>query len=206
MSLRAKIDNIWYHYKSVILIGIFLVGTLIVCLHSCATKPEFDIQIYYVTGESSVYNEQLQWLETAVAAQCGDVNGDGEVTVAVTSLKVGKNTDPSVRAEYLNAVQAGEVLLLFGDPAGIEYLYQNNYLQPLHEFADELDGDGYAWKVSGTPFSQQTAGFELFEDTTLYVSLRVFDETWSSVLPSTKNNYETACNTLRSMITYEAQE
>lgn len=200
MSLRSKIENIWYHYKSYIIAGFFLLGTLVVCLHSCVTKPKFDIHVYYVTGTSPVYNEQLAWIETALSSHCKDVNGDGEVTVAVTSLKVGKNVDPSERAKYLNAVQAGEVMLLFGDEAGINYLYQNGYLQPLTEFSDDLDGEGYAWKVTGSPFAEETEGFDVFGETNVYFSLRIFEDTWSSKRTNSKVNYETACDTIRSIL------
>lgn len=205
MSLRSKAENIWYHYKSHILVGIFLLGTLIVCLHSCVTKPEFDIQVYYVTGSSSLYNEQLAWIESAVAAHCQDVNGDGEITVAVTGLRVGENTDPTERAQYMNAIQAGEVMLLFGDEGGINYLYQNGYLQLLTDYSDHLDGEGYAWKVTGSSFASETEGFDVFSEN-LYVSLRIFDDTWSSVRSNVKVNYETACDTLRSMIATPVSE
>ncbi len=205
MSFRSKVENIWYHYKSYIIVGFFLLGTLIVSFHSCATKPEFDLQVFYVTGSSAMYNEQLAWIESAVASQCEDVNGDGEVTVAVTGLRVGENTDPSERAKYLNAVQAGEVMLLFGDQGGIDFLYRNGYLQTLTDFSDQLDGSGYAWKVTGSAFSSQTAGFEVFSEN-LYVSLRVFDDTWSSARPSVKRNYEAACKTLKSMIAVSSAE
>ncbi len=199
MTLRSKAENIWYHYKYHILAGIFILGTLIVCLHSCATKPEFDIQVYYVTGSSSMYNEQLAWIESAVASHCGDVNGDGEVTVAVTGLRVGENSDATQRAQYLNAVQAGDVMLLFGDEGGIDYLYRNGYLQPLTDFSDALDGEGYAWQVTGSAVSLQTEGFDVFS-APLYVSLRTFDDTWSSVRPGVKDNYQIARDTLSSMI------
>ncbi len=199
MSFRSKVENIWYHYKTTILVAVFLIGTLAVCLHSCATKPEFDIQIYYVTGSSSLYNEQVAWIEDAVSAHCPDMNGDGEVKVAVTGLKVGENTDPSERAKYLNLVQAGEVLLLFGDQGGIDYLYRNGYLQTLYDFTDRTDGEGYAWKVTGTPLTAESPGFDVFSEN-LYVSLRIFDDTWSSSRPAVKSNYEAARQTLTSMI------
>ena len=199
MTLRAKIENIWYHYKYHILAGIFILGTLVACLHSCATKPEFDIQVYYVTGSSPMYNEQLAWIESAVASQCGDVNGDGEVTVAVTGVRVGENTDATERSQYLNAVQAGEVMLFFGDEGGIDYLYRNGYLQPLTDFSDTLDGEGFAWSVTGSVLSTQTPGFDVFSQP-LYLALRTFDNTWSSVRPGVKQNYQTACDTLRSIV------
>ena len=118
-DFQSKAQNIWYHYKFHILVGLFLLATILICLYSCATKPQFDIQVYYVSGSSRIYNEQLDWLKSAVAKHCGDTNGDGEITVAVTGLKVGVNTDPSMRAQYMNAVHAGEVMLLFGDAEGI---------------------------------------------------------------------------------------
>ncbi len=200
MSIRVKIENIWYHYKTYIIAAAFLLGTLIVCLHSCVTKPEYDIQVYYVTGASAIYNEQLAWIESAVAKHCGDTNQDGEITVAVTGLKVGPNTDPTERAKYLNAVQAGEVMLLFGDEAGINYLYQNGFLQPLTDYSNVLDGNGYAWNISNSVFSTQTEGFDLFGETQVYLSLRIFEDTWSSKLSNGKRNFEIAENTLRSIM------
>lgn len=205
MSFRAKVENIWYHYKGSIIIGIFLLGTLIVCLHSCVTKPTFDAQVYYVVGSSPLYNEQLSWLESSVASHCGDVNGDGKVTVAVTGLRVGENTDPSERAKYLNAIQAGEVLLIFGDQGGIDFLYRNGYLQKLEKFSDDLDGNGYAWKVTGTNLCTETEGFDVFSKD-LYVSLRIYEDTWSSARPGVQTNYETACSILHSMIAKASEE
>ena len=79
MSFRSKVENIWYHYKAHITVGIFLLFVLIVALHSCVTKSEYDIQVYYLAGSSSLYQEQLDWIRDSVAAQCGDVNGDGQV-------------------------------------------------------------------------------------------------------------------------------
>ena len=205
MSLRSKVENIWYHYKSFIIAGIFLIGTVVVSLQSCVSKPEFDIQVYYVTASSSMYNEQLKWIEELVTSHCEDVNGDGEITVAVTGLRVDANTDPSERAKYMNAVQAGEVMLLFGDQGGIDYLYRNGYLQQLYDFTEDPDGEGYAWKVTGTPLFQEIAGSDVFSDH-LYVSMRVFDDTWSSARDNVKVNYTTATNVLRSMIAFNAEE
>lgn len=205
MTLRAKMENIWYHYRYHILAGIFLFGVLVLCLHSCVTKPKYDVQVYYVTGSSPMYNEQLAWIESAVASQCNDVNGDGEVTVSVTGLPVGENSDPTERAKFLNPIQAGDVMLLFCDEGGVNYLYQNGYLQSLTEFSDQLDGEGYAWKATGSAFFSQTEGFEVFSDP-LYVSLRIFDSTWSSIRPGVKENYEIACEVLRSMIAVSPQE
>lgn len=199
MTLRAKVENIWYHYKFHIIVGVFLLATLIVCLHSCVEKPKYDIQVFYVTGSSPMYNEQLVWLESAVASRCGDVNGDGEVTVSVTGVRVGDATDATQRVHDLNAVQAGDAMLLFGDEAGINYLHRYGYLQPLTGFTENTDGEGYAWKVTGSPFSVQTEGFDVFSQN-LYLSLRVYENSWSSARPGAKANYETACNTLRSII------
>ncbi len=205
MSLRSKVENIWYHYKFQILMSLFLICVLVISLYSCVTKPEFDIQVYYVTGSSALYNEQLAWIEKAVASQCEDTNGDGEIKVAVTGLRVGKNTDPSERAQYMNAVQAGEIMLFFCDEGGVQYLYQNNYLQTLEAFTDKTDGEGYAWKVNGTPFSQKTEGFSDVFSENLFVSLRVFDDTWASAFAGTKANYEGACNVLRNMISLQSE-
>ena len=199
MTLRLKLENIWYHYKFHILVGLFLLVTLVVSLHSCVVKPKYDIQVFYVTGSSPMYNEQLAWLETAVASHCGDVNGDGEVTVSVTGVRVGASSDATQRVQDLNAVQAGDAMLLFGDAAGIDYLHQHGYLQSLTEFTEDTDGEGYAWKVTGSSFFQENEGYDFFSQN-LYLSLRIFENSWSSVRPGAKANYEAACNTLRSII------
>ncbi len=199
MTLRSKVENIWYHYKFHILVGLFLLVTLIVSLHSCVVKPKYDIQIFYVTGSSPMYNEQLAWLENAVASHCGDVNGDGEITVSVTGVRVGASSDATQRVQDLNAVQAGDVMLLFCDAAGVNYLHQHGYLQPLTDFTEHADGEGYAWKVTGSAFSGQNEGFDVFSQN-LYLSLRIFENSWSSARPGAKETYETACNTLRSII------
>lgn len=199
MSLRLKAENLWYHYKFHILAAIFLLIVFIVSLHSCVTRPKYDIQVYYVTESSPMYTEQIAWIESFVSSQCGDVNGDGEITVSVTGVRVGDESDPTERAKNLNAVQAGDVMLLFGDAGGIDYLYRNGYLQSLTDFTDDLDGEGYAWNISLSDFPEKTEGFDVFSQN-LYVSLRALDGMWSSTRSTTKANYEAACNTLRSMI------
>jgi hypothetical protein len=100
----------------------------------------------------------------------------------------------------MNTVQAGEVMLLFGDSGGMDYLISNNYLQPLTAFSDRTEKDGYAWKVNGSGFATRLSGFEMFSDVDLYVGLRVFDNTWSSATESCKENYEIACSVLRNMV------
>ncbi|MBO5248914.1 MAG: hypothetical protein J6B54_06495 [Clostridia bacterium] len=203
MSLRLKAENLWYHYKFHILASIFLLVVFVVSLHSCVTRPKYDMQVYYVTGSSPMYTEQISWIESFVSSQCGDVNGDGEITVSVTGVRVGDGSDPTERAKNLNAVQAGDVMLLFGDASGIDYLYRNGYLQPLTDFTDDLDGEGYAWNLSRSDLSSKTEGFDVFSHN-LYVSLRALEGTWSSARSTTKANYEVACNTLRSMIAADA--
>ncbi len=204
MSVRSKLENIWYHYKSYIIVSIFLIGTVVFALHSCVTKSEFDIKVYYMAGSTSLYTEQLSWVEEAVGAACGDVNGDGQVKVSVTGLRVGKYADTATVAQYMTAVQAGEVMIFFGDEGGIQYLYNNNYLQPLNEFTSHADGNGYAWKVNGSAFSEKTAGFEMFSDMDLYISLRVFDDTWAASFETGQQTYDVACSFLRTVIGMES--
>ena len=206
-SIRSKLDNIWYHYKSYIIVGIFLLGTLIVCLHSCVTKPEFDIYVYYVTGDIPVYKEQLSLIESAVAEHCGDVNGDGEINVAITNVKIGTGTSATERAEAMNLVNAGTVMLFFGDKAGINYLYQNSYIQSLRPYTEDLPEQEYAWKVSGSPFAKSVEGWsDLFSDTEIYMALRVFDGTWASAMGSVKKNFRVAETTLTSIISVAPSE
>ena len=205
MSLRSKLDNIWYHYKGYIIASIFLIGTVIFGLHSCITKSEYDIKVYYFAGSSSMYQEQLDWVQAAVGEYCGDTNEDGKVQVAVTGIRVGSYSSASLRAEYMTAVQAGEVFLFFGDQEGIQYLYDNNYLQPMTAFTDQTEGNGYAWKVNGSGFSHLTKGFELFSDVDLYIAMRISDDTWAMSTSSGQTNYQTACDTLDRILAAKAE-
>lgn len=204
-KFRRTVENIWYHYKVQIIVGVFLIATLIFCLHSCLTKETFDLQVYYVTGSSAMYNEQLQWLEQALSTHCSDYNGDGKITVAVTGLRVGEGSSPNERAEWMTAVNAGEVMLFIGDEGGIRYLYRNNYLQPLTEYSSNLWAADCAWEVTGSAFSEQTPGFAMFEYP-VYAALRVFDNTWSSRRGSAQKAYSAASETLRSIIQYSEKE
>ena len=198
MSFRSKVENFWYHYKSVVLIGIFLIFTLLFCLHSCVTKTEYDIQVYYVVGSSSMYTEQLDWIQQTVAAHCGDVNGDGQVAVAITGLRVGQYSDTSQRAQYMTPVQAGEIMLFFGDLGGMEYLYEKGYLQDISSYVDNPESN-YLWKVNGTGVSTQLDGFELFSDVDLYVALRTTENTVSMSSEEGEQNFKIALDTLQSM-------
>lgn len=198
MSFRSKIENIWYHYKSAILISIFLIFTLLFCLHSCVTKTEYDIQVYYVVGSSSMYTEQLDWIEQAVELHCGDVNGDGKVHVSMTGLRVGEYSDTAQRAQFMTPVQAGEIMLFFGDLGGMEYLHEMGYLQSIKPYVENPDSD-YLWKVNGTGLATQIEGFELFSDVDLYVGLRTTENTISMSMEEGEKNFNVALKTFQSM-------
>lgn len=202
MSIRSKLENIWYHYGSVIIVVLVLLGVLLVSLHSCVTKPKFDIQVYYV-AESNLYTEQLDWVESAVKAHCKDVNGDGEITVAITGVRVGSSADKELLNQYMTGVQTGDIVLFFGDLGGIEYLHERKFLQPLTDFVGEKD---YAWAINETGLSAEIDGFDkAFGEVPLYAALRKSEKTWSNDTSAGRRNYDASCATLRSMIAVEKE-
>ena len=160
------LDNIWYHYKWHILIGLFVLITVIVCVAQCAGQKKFDTLTVYAGDRvlSAEESEELSRIFGEALAQ--DYDKDGKKTVQLVTFSVfsdGSQLLGSTDAErdlnhFLNT---GECSVWLVSP----YVYESSNLSeravPLVEtFGDRLlEGvvDGVAVVFQTTAFYRQYA-------------------------------------------------
>lgn len=205
MSFRAKIENIWYHYKSMLIVGLLFLFIVLFALYSCVTKKEYDVQVFYVS-ENPIYTEHLAWIESAVVAHCDDMDGDGEVNVSVTGVRVGKFADRDILSSYMTAAQSGEVMLFFGDTGGMEYLHERGYLQDLTSVLENPDpGSDYLWPVATTGLSSEIDGYlDCFGTEPLYLALFI-EGGWVTNTPHGAENYKIASAVFKRLVSVEGE-
>jgi hypothetical protein len=75
--MKAKISNLWYHYKVPIVVGIALVLLLVIGLRSCSNRKVPDMKMVYFSDSflSSDSSERLENYLTD-ANLLRDIDGD----------------------------------------------------------------------------------------------------------------------------------
>ncbi|MBO4308831.1 MAG: hypothetical protein J5885_03275 [Clostridia bacterium] len=92
------LDNVWYHYKWHIIIGIFAIVTLIVCLSQCSSRESYDLVITYAGGKTLNGTEQEGLSAALEVALPEDFDGNG--TKAVQLVTYGIYTEEELTAMY----------------------------------------------------------------------------------------------------------
>ena len=160
------LDNLWYHYKWHILIGLFALITVIVCVAQCASQKKFDTLAVYA-GDRVLSAEESQELSRIFGeALAQDYDKDGKKTVQLVTFSVfsdGSQLLGSTDAErdLNNFLNTGECSVWLVSP----YVYESSNLSdravPLVEtFGDRLlEGvvDGVAIVFQKTAFYRQYA-------------------------------------------------
>lgn len=79
-SLVKIVDNIWYHYKWVIIIAAFFVVVFAVCFGQLLSNEKPDVFIYHVSSQRLTLNS-VEKLTAGLAEFSLDYNNDGAVNV-----------------------------------------------------------------------------------------------------------------------------
>lgn len=79
-SLVKTIENIWYHYKWLILLGAFFLIFFTICSVQMASNKEPDVFMYHVSTEGLTLNS-VEKLTDSLSAFAHDYNDDGTVNV-----------------------------------------------------------------------------------------------------------------------------
>ncbi|MCL2816020.1 MAG: hypothetical protein FWD23_15600 [Oscillospiraceae bacterium] len=83
---KRKFDNLWYHYKFVLLIGIAVLAFIVFCVVQCAVRVKGDVNIAYIGGQE-IDSEMYEDLWRALNEILGeDFNGDGKIHVEFTQF------------------------------------------------------------------------------------------------------------------------
>ncbi|MGI6263934.1 MAG: hypothetical protein ACOYJY_00500 [Acutalibacteraceae bacterium] len=148
-------ENLWYHYKWNIIVGIFALVLVITGVAQLVKKDDPDFVVVMLTGAPTTAqtNAALQEQLEAVAA---DRDGDGKIEVLIEDLAMGiAYSDRKVANDntLLAHLAAGDVLLWAMEPEYYESKIQN--LAKDYDFFTTLsDGsDHVVWQpgVDGAP-------------------------------------------------------
>ena len=92
------LDNVWYHYKWVILITLFFALVLIVCLVQCVSREKTDLTVSFAGAATLTEAEQNAFGAALEAVMPEDFDKDG--TKAVTLVTNAVFTTEQIREMY----------------------------------------------------------------------------------------------------------
>lgn len=125
-TFTEKTSNFWFQYKGAVIAIVITVILLAVLITQCASRVENDLEILYFTYTPTL-DAQTKKMAEYFEKYTPDVNGDGEVNVAVLNCSLSKDSrDVQYRNTILTKVQTVLVgneksLLLIADPESVKY-------------------------------------------------------------------------------------
>lgn len=137
LTFSEKIKNFWYHYKAHTILTVFFSIAIAIGISQCASKPNYDTEIVLYTN--NVYTaDQVQLLTEYLTPFFRDINGDGQVLIALSDCSyTTEGTYDSNRsnelASKLNATIA----------TGVEtqlYILDDKNLAQLNKLAENYGG------------------------------------------------------------------
>lgn len=167
---KSWLENFWYHHKIGVLIGSFALVALTILIVSTVTRERPDYTAVLVT-ENALLSEEVAYLEQVLAEYGEDVNGDGEVVVAINNLflggKVYANQDTNAQALQMQLV-TGDTLLYLYEPTYEERLTavgRDNahcFLTELSLSAEGISDNKLSWNWAGHTRREQDVILETF--------------------------------------------
>ncbi len=137
MTFTEKIKNFWYHFKVQTIIALFLAVALAICVHQCASKPNYDAEVILYSND--VYStEQVQLLTDYMTQFFSDINGDGEVLIAISDCSY--TTDGTFDSNRSNTLATKLNATI---ASGVEtqlYIVDEKNLAQLNELAKDYGG------------------------------------------------------------------
>lgn len=163
-SLVKFIENIWYHYKYVILISLAVLVMLFVGISQMVAKKAPDVFIYHVSSYG-ITAKSIDELTETLASFADDYNDDGAVTVDykeeiyVPDVKATVNGELSVTDSFNLELFAGDCVIYIMD----ESFYKGNrdYMVKLEDILGYVPSGAYddkALLLSELPAYETTPG------------------------------------------------
>lgn len=167
---KSWLENFWYHYKFIVLIVGFLLIALTILIVHVVTRERPDYTAVLIT-ENALPQEQVSYLQGVLAEYGEDINGDGEVLVAINNLSLGTKgyVNPQTNSQALQIqLVTGDTLLYIYEPAFEKRLTsvgadQNYCLLAELPFSGEgVSENKVCWNWSGNTRREQDVIFQMF--------------------------------------------
>ncbi len=137
LTFSEKIKNFWYHYKAPTIIITFLTLAFAICIHQCASKPNYDAEV--ILYSNNAYSaEQVDLLTDYMTQFFNDTNGDGEVKIVISDCSYTTDgTFDSTRANTLATKLNATIASGFETQL---YIVDNKYMEQLNTLAKDYGG------------------------------------------------------------------
>ncbi|MDR0937471.1 MAG: hypothetical protein LBM98_12420 [Oscillospiraceae bacterium] len=139
-----------YHYGRIALCVLAIALIVIVLIQSSLNTPKFDMHIAVVLTAPVSY-DATERLRTMAAEACGDLNGDGDVTVELVTVDL--SADPSTTYQQLELllVQPEYVLFILEDNESLVHGRRGDFnLIENYGFIPD-SGSPFRVEISGSP-------------------------------------------------------
>ena len=154
---RKKLDNFWYYYKYHVLIGAFVLCMLIVFVKDMLEKVDYDYEIGFVT-DYIMTEEEISALQQVFEQDAEDLNGDGEIHVAVYNYTLPDENQEGYDMQLFMAgqtrftvdMQEGTSMIFFISPVNYEK-YKDMEVLPMEEDDYVKLSDCAGYKEAGSP-------------------------------------------------------
>ena len=154
---RKKLDNFWYYYKYHVLIGAFVLCMLIVFVKDMLEKVDYDYEIGFVT-DYIMTEEEISALQQVFEQDAEDLNGDGEIHVAVYNYTWPDENQEGYDMQLFMAgqtrftvdMQEGTSMIFFISPVNYEK-YKDMEVLPMEEDDYVKLSDCAGYKEAGSP-------------------------------------------------------
>lgn len=147
LTPREWIENMWYHYKWLIIFGGLLIIFLVISCFQFLSNDEPDVNILHM-GPMYISPEVADRIEETIGGFSDDYNDDGDKTVAILDITVNKfGTDESNTFNYdqynkslqrfQTEIRAGDAVIYLLDKEYFDICVQESLLTPLDEVIDD---------------------------------------------------------------------
>lgn len=121
--MKEKLSNIWYHYKTYIIVfGLLLVSGLFLVVNFLS-KVEPDLKVIVFT-KAALYDADVEIIEKQLEGKISDLNGDGKIEVTVKNIFYGNSEllETSLEEQLTVEMYYGEATLILCEQEGARQL------------------------------------------------------------------------------------
>lgn len=117
-SFFERISDAWYRSKWLIVFAAVMIAAFVFIMYDTLTAEQPDLTVLVVSSNSALYYRSVE-LEEFFEGYCGDINGDGEVSVMIYNISTDYQSDLTTstasQAQLMSQLQSGENVLLVSD-------------------------------------------------------------------------------------------
>lgn len=147
LTPREWIENIWYHYKWMIIFGGMMILFIVMSIGQIFATSDPDLNILHV-GPMYISSEAADMIEDTLAEFSEDYNDDGEITANILDITVNKfgtdeidpinyDKDAEGYKRFQTEIRAGDAIIYMLDEQYFNVCLEEGLLTPFDEIIDD---------------------------------------------------------------------